>query len=442
MDTPDLDNAPAYTPEELIDWPRDRLDQLDSTRLAATSAHSIASCLDRLTIDECRTVLRRLSSERASDILAEMDEELAAEILAAMRETRAVEILDVFEPDDAADIVAELEDADRARLLDKMEDSSRRSIERLLRYDPDTAGGIMTTEQAIARLRDFAESHDNLNLIYVVDRRRRLKGIVSLRRLIQAQPEQALALIMDTDIDGVALANDDKEKVALLMAEHNLPAIAVVDDRGTLLGVVTHDDVLDIIQEEATEDIQKFVGAGGDESIHDEVSYSIRKRQPWLAVNLVTALAASGVVLLFEEKIGMLPIMAALMPIIAGIGGNSGQQSLAVAIRSIAVGDLKSGDESQVLLRQSMIGAVNGLAIGLLAGLLAWIVGGRPLFGIVVFVAMLLNIILGAVIGAFIPILFLRLRQDPAQCSSIFLTAITDTGGFFILLSLGSWLLI
>lgn len=453
MSTRDEVQLTDYSLDELLDWPRDQLGQLNPLRLASTSAATVAQFLDRLETDQCREVLRHLSNERASDILAEMDEEFAAEILSEMRETRAVRILDDFEPDDAADIVAELDAADRQRLLDKLEYGVRRSIEHLLTFDPETAGGIMTSEvdtafddmtvdEAIARIRGFADRHEDLQHVYVVDRHRRLKGTVSLRRLIQAKPEQRIASIMRSELPGVCDPAMDKEHVALLMAEHNLPDIAVVDGNQVLLGVVTHDDVLDVIQDEFTEDIQKMAGAGGDESIHDEMSYAIRKRQPWLAVNLVTALIASSVVMMFESQIGGLPLLAALMPIIATVGGNSGQQALAVAIRSMALGDLKTGDEGFVLLRQSAIGFVNGIAIGILSGALAYIFGGSLMLSFVVFAAMIFNVCLGGLVGAFIPIFMRRIGKDPAQCSSIFLTTITDTGGFFILLSLAAWLVL
>jgi magnesium transporter len=443
----------AYTAEQLNDWPRDRLDQLEPLRLMATSASVAARFIERLEIDEARLFLRQLSNERVAEILAETDEEQAADVLAAMRETRAVQILDDFEPDDAADIVAELDDADRDRLLDKLESGSRASIERLLTYDPDTAGGLMTNQvdtayddmtvdQAVERIRGFAEDREDLSYVYVVDRQRRLQGIVSLRKLILAKPWQSIRAVMRTDLRGVVPPDMDKEHVALLMAEHNLADIAVVDADRTLLGVITHDDVLDVVQEEATEDMLKMSGAGGDESIHDDIGYSVRKRQPWLGFNLVTALMAGGVVLLFEKQIGMLPVLAALMPVIATVGGNSGQQSLAVAIRSIALGELAPGDARPVLVRQSLIGLINGAAIGVLAGGLGWIVGGHWLFAVVVLLAMMFNVILGALIGALIPLVLLRIGRDPAQCSSIFLTSITDTGGFIILLSLGTWLLL
>lgn len=432
-----------------MEWPRDELANLNPVRLAATSSLAVAQFLERLEVDERREVLRQLSTERAADILAEMDEEDAAEVLVEMRLPRAARILDDLEPDDAADVMAEFEPESRDRLLARMEQEARESVEELLTYDPDSAGGLMTTEvdtaldsmsveEATSLIREFADKHEDLHYVYVVNKQRQLRGIVSLRKLIQAKPDQLISTIMRSEIQGVCTAGMDKEEVALLMAEHNLPDIAVVDDSNILLGVITHDDVLDVIIDEATEDIQKLAGAGGDEDIHDSIFSSIRQRQPWLAVNLCTAFIAATVVKLFEADIGNLPVLAAIMPIIAGVGGNSGQQSLAITIRSIALGLVKDGDAKGILLRQAAIGLINGVLIGLLAALMVALFGGPMMLSVIVLGAMIINLAMGCITGTLIPLLLLKLNQDPAQVSSIFLTFVTDTGGFFVFLTLGS----
>ena len=444
-ESPDL----SYSHEELMDWPREELANLNAVRLGSPSAFTVARFLERLEVEDRRDVLRQLSTERAAEVLSEMDEESAAEVLSEMRVPRAVRILDDFEPDDAADIVAEMEPEVRDQLMSRLERSARSSIETLLSYNPESAGGIMTTEvdtaledmtveEATALIRQFADNHEDLHYVYVVSNEHQLKGIVSLRKLIQAKPHQRINAIMRTDIRGVCTPDMDKEAVALLMAEHNLPDIAVVDENRTLLGVITHDDVLDVIQDEATEDMQKLAGAGGDEDIHDDILFSIRRRQPWLAVNLATAFIAATVVKLFEAEIGALPILAAIMPIIAGVGGNSGQQSLAITIRSIALGQVKEGDSRNILFRQAAIGLANGILIGLLASLMVIFFGGPTRLSVIVFAAMIINLAIGCLTGTLIPLLLVKLKQDPAQVSSILLTFVTDTGGFFVFLTLGS----
>lgn len=448
METLNEVDSSGYTPEELMEWPRARLDELDRERLDAVSAHALAQFLERLEIDEQRRILRWFSAARAAAILAEMDEEEAADVLAEMRPHRASAILDGFEPDDAADIVAELSEADRNRLLGSLERKARKSIENLLAYDPDTAGGIMTTEvdtaledmsidEAIASIRRFADKHEDLHYVYVVDFERKLKGVISLRKLIQSRPDRKIGSVMKTELKGVCGPDMDKEAVGLLMAEHNLPDIAVVAEDGTLLGVITHDDVIDVMRDEATEDIQKLSGAGGDESIHDDISFSVKRRQPWLAMNLVTAFIAATVVSRFEDEIGTLPILAAIMPIIAGIGGNSGQQALAVTIRSMALNEMRLGDVNKVLLKQSLIGIINGLITGILAATMVMFFGGSWMLSAIVLAAMVLNLAVGCFTGAFVPVFLRKIKQDPIH-SSIFLTFVTDTGGFFIFLTLGS----
>ncbi len=439
----------SYSHEELMDWPREEFANLNAVRLGATSAFTVAQFLERLDVEDRRDVLRQLSTERAAEVLSEMDEEDAAEVLTEMRFPRAIRILDDFEPDDAADVVAELEPDVRDRMMAGLEGESRSSIEALLAYDPDTAGGIMTTEvdtahedmtvdEATSVIREFADKHEDLHYVYVINREHQLKGTVSLRKLIQSSPNQKISAIMRTDIQGVCTPDMDKEQVALLMAEYNLPDIAVVDKDEVLIGVITHDDVLDVIQEEATEDIQKLAGAGADEDIHDDILFSIRSRGPWLAVNLATAFMAALVVKQFVHQIEMLPILAAIMPIIAGVGGNSGQQSLAITIRSIALGQIKDGDSMNILFRQAAIGLINGLLIGLLAAIMVAFFGGPIRLSVIVLAAMVINLAVGCLTGALVPLLFLKLKQDPAQVSSILLTFVTDTGGFFVFLTLGS----
>ncbi len=449
-----LDAAPEeYTVSQLIEWPRDELVKLDSALLGNTSSLVIAQALERFEVDERRIVLRKVSNAKAAQILSEMTGEAAAEVLEAMREGRAVKILEDFEPDDAADIVAEMTEEDRRRLLGRLSPDAAETVQDLMAYGPDTAGGVMTpdvdtaavdmtVDEAIERIREFADKHEDLHYVYVVDADNRLQGAVSLRRLIQARPEQLIRDIMNPDLRGVVHPSDDREHVALIMAEYNLPDLAVVDENGKLLGVVTHDDVIDIVQAEATEDLQVMSGAGADETIHDRVLYSVGKRIPWLQLNLILAFCTAGVVLLFSDSIGKLPILAGFMPIIAGVGGNCGQQTLAVAIRSLAMGEVHDADTRMILIKQLLIGLSSGVGVGLVAAIVGWLLTHDILVGVVLLGAMVANAAIAGVSGAFIPLALRRFRRDPAQSSSIFLTAITDTAGFFIFLSLGSWLLL
>lgn len=444
----------GYTLDELREVYSERgLEALEPARLEASSPYAVGSFLSRLDIDDQRSVLRRVPLEHATDIIAEMDADDAADIMEAMREPRAVKILEELDPDDSADIVSEMEDADRERLLDKVDDEVEATVRELIAYEPDTAGGIMTTDIAIARpsmtviqaVRHIQKLNDELEhifYVYVVDEDKRLLGVVSMRDLVMHGPLDYLRDIMTTDLKGVCGVEMDQEDVARLMAELNLNALPVVDAEKRLVGMITHDDVLDIVQSEATEDIQKMVGAGGDEDVDDPIRQSIQRRSPWLVVNLITALVAGAVVYAFEKQISQLTILAVCMPVVANLGGNTGAQTLAVIIRSLALGHIQSGEDRRVCLREGIKGLVNGLLIGILSALIVGLFTQDSMVAFVVFIAMMLSMTYAGIAGALIPIFLNKVGFDPAQSSSIFLTASTDIVGFAIFLGLGSWLLL
>ncbi|MGF1449502.1 MAG: magnesium transporter [Opitutales bacterium] len=438
-----------YAIEELVTFHGKDLWSLDTQRLNETSPVVLARFLKRRSVDERRDVLRKLSAEADAAILAEMEPEAASEVVSAMKETRALSILNELDLDDAADLLEELDTPERDRLLEQLEDETADTVRELIRYDPESAGGIMTprvatvhadqtADAAIQRIRKLQEEFEIIYYVYVVDDEDHLQGIISMRDLILSRPQQTVATFMHAEVRGQVSPVEDREAVAMRMAELNLQALPVVGENGKLLGIITHDDVLDIIQQEATEDIQLLVGAGADEGIHDPVSYSVRKRGPWLFVNLLTAIAASFVVLLFEAQIAQLTILAVVMPVVASMGGNTGAQTLAVAIRALALDQINPREGPRILWLESAKGAANGLLMGLVyAGGLVLFTGDWVL-GAVVLVAMLLTMIAAGLSGAFIPLLLKHFKMDPAQSSSIFLTTVTDFAGFGLFLGLGA----
>lgn len=446
-------NSEVYSVEELLDLLHKGVENLDSAKIQNTPPHIIASFLNRLSVDECRAVLRNIPEIDASEILAEMDVETSAEIVAAMREWRAIRILEEFDPDDAADLISELDETDRIRLLSKLTPETAKKVRALLKYAPDTAGGVMTPnfvsvndsmtiEQAIQEVRRMKDKVTEVSHIYVVDSQRKLKGILSMRDLVLAEPKDKVADIMNTQIEGVCSPQEDREKVALTMGELNLYDLPVVDDQGRLLGIVEHDDVIDIIQDEATEDFQKLVGAGADETIHDDLLFSVRRRSPWLFVNLLTAIMGATIISLFQEEIKHLTLLAVFMTTIASLAGNTGAQTLAVAIRSMAVGDIESFDNLRICIKEGAKGILNGILVGVVASLAVLALTKEMKMASVVLLAMILNMGLGGLAGAFIPLMLKRFGFDPAQSSSIFLTGLTDVCGFLIFLSLGTWFLL
>lgn len=441
-----------YNVEELLDLLSEGVDALDTEKIRRTPPHIIASFLNRLSVDDCRSILRKIPDLNASEILAEMDAEASADIVSEMREWRALKILEEVEPDDAADIISELEEPDRVRLLSKLEPETASKVRALLKYDPDTAGGVMTpdfisvpdsftVDQAIERVRSMRDTVRHSSYIYVVDAKRKLVGVFSMRALILAEPGSLISSIMETDLKGVCSPQEDREHIARYMSELNLYDLPVVDEKGRMLGIVEHDDIIDIIQEEATEDFQKLVGAGPDEAIHDPISYSLRKRGPWLLVNLITGFMAAGVISAFQSQIESITVLAVLMPLVASLGGNTGAQTLAVAIRSIAMGDIETFDDLNVCFKEGLKGVINGIVVGLVTCGVIYFFTHDLKLSLVILLAMTLNMGVGGLFGAFIPLMLKRLGLDPAQSSSIFLTGTTDVCGFFIFLSLATWLL-
>ncbi|MEM9227028.1 MAG: magnesium transporter [Verrucomicrobiota bacterium] len=447
-------DAEAYTLDELRDlFAEQGVVTMDGKRLEATPPYTVGSFLSRLDVDDRREVLRRIPIEHAKDVLAEMDADDAAKVVEAMREQRAVKILEELDPDDSADIVGEMEDADRERLLDKVDDETEATVRELIAYDSDTAGGIMTTEVATARpsmtviqtvrhIQKLNDEFEHIFYVYVIDEEQRLLGVLSMRDLVMHGPLDYLRDIMTDDIAGICQVDEDQEEVARRMAELNLNALPVVDDEDRLVGMITHDDVLDIVLSEATEDIQKMVGAGGDEAVDDPIRESIQRRSPWLVVNLVTALLAGAVVYAFEKQISELTILAVCMPVVANLGGNTGAQTLAVIIRSLALGQIQTGEDRRICLREGIKGLLNGLLIGVLSAGIVGLFTSSAMTALVVFIAMILSMTYAGTAGALIPILLNKVGFDPAQSSSIFVTASTDIVGFAIFLGLGSWLLL
>ena len=284
--------------------------------------------------------------------------------------------------------------------------------------------------------------NQNIYYLYVVDADDALQGVVSMRGLLLAPRGSRVADIMRTNLIGLLAPTMDKEVVAHIMADTNFHTLPVVDSNNELLGIITHDDVLDIMREESTEDFQKLAGAGADEGLFDPLSTSIKQRTPWLLVNLITAFIASFVVGMFDTNIAVLPLLAVFMPIIAGIGGNTGAQTLAVTVRSLALGEVGIFDMRNVCMRETAKGLINGIFIGALGGAIAFITTSRIDFAVIMWVAMLINMGLGGFMGSFIPFTLKRMNLDPASGSSIFTTGVTDSGGFFIFLGLGSIFLI
>ena len=411
----------------------------------------LADVLAALDEEERLQVVQALPAELSSQALAEMPEEAHAEdTLAALDPEQAGEIVRELEDDDAAGMLRELDPEEQERILSTVE--HRADVDRLLRYEPETAGGLMTSHlvtvrdtatvaEALDAIRRQAEEVQDFYQIFVVDGERRLVGILPFKDLVVSRPERRVRDFM-ADADITVAPGLDQEQVARLMAKYNLPSVGVVDEEGRLLGRVTFDDVIDVVEAERTEDLLKFGGVSPDEELAAGWTAAVRSRLPWLYLNLLTAFLAGGVVYLFQDTVQRTVALAVWMPVIAGMGGNAGTQALAVTVRRLALGLIPRQIFLRVVGKEVLVGMTNGLSIGIVVGLIAALLGDQPTLGLVVFLAMAVNLLVAGFAGAFIPIVLERYGVDPAIASSIFVTTFTDVCGFLLLLGMSGWLLL
>lgn len=428
-------------------------------------APDAADILEDLEREETIEVIRLMEDEAAADALAHMEPALATTILMDSDRREAARYLALMEPDDAADLLQQLPTEDASSLLRAMPAQIAAELGKLAQYASDSAGGLMTTDivalPARMRIREaveflrrdpvFSEPDAPITYIYCVDDDAALVGVLPMRSLVLSRPD---SLVEDAMLHSVeAIRPDlDQEEVARAFERYDYLSLPVVDEQNRLLGMVTIDDVIDIIQAEQTEDAQMQVGAGRGETISSPVRVKLRGRFPWLTVNLITALAASFVVLAFEELIAQIVFLAVMLPVIANQSGNAGQQSLAVTLRGIVLGEVRKDRVVPLVVRETLSGLISGVAIGLLLMLAAALIGQLGLIegvswrlGFVGGVAMAGAVTVGCFVGSVTPLVMQRLGFDPATASTIFLIMITDAFSFFTLLSLAhllrSWLL-
>ncbi|MGH7322506.1 MAG: magnesium transporter [Candidatus Rokuibacteriota bacterium] len=418
--------------------------------LAATHPADLARALRELSVPDQVTLFRHLGVEQGGAVFAEMDNDTLLALVEALGEGTVSQILSRMPPDEAADVVESLPEAQAEQILDLMKPEESEEVQELLQYGESTAGGIMTPEfvavhedmtvgQALEHLRKSAIG-EGIFYVYVVDRHDHLLGVVPLRRLITADPATPVHAIRRTDVVSVS-AETDQEEVAQLVTKHNLLAVPVVDKDNRLLGTITVDDVIDVIHEEATVDIHTLAGGAADETVFDAPARALRRRFVWLLVNLPTALLAASVVGLFEESIRTMAVLAVFMPIVAGIGGNAGIQTFTVIVRALALGDVTLANTRKVLAREVLIGLANGVGIGLVAGVIAYLWKGKALLGLILGLAMIANMLVAGLAGTLIPLALRRLGVDPAVATGVMVTALTDSFGFLSFLGLATLLL-
>jgi len=401
--------------------------------------------------DKDREAAFSLLAERNGRLAMEGLSELGPEAGAALLATRSAEeiakLAQEIPSDDAAALIDYLPEELSGAVLDLMRPKESGVVENLLEYDEQTAGRIMnphvfalnedmTVGEAITELQ-INRDVEMVFYLYVVDERGHLVGVVSLRRLLLVSPETPLKRIMTADLMS-ARVDMDQEEVARQVAAYNLLAIPVVDEENKLVGIITVDDVIDVIKDEATEDIYRLAGVAGDERAFTPAGESLRKRLPWLGVNLVTAFMATLVVAMFEGTIGLFPVLAVFMPVVAGMGGNAGMQTLTVIVRGLALGELTWSNSRKALLKEAAVGIGNGVVLGVAAALVVWAMRGNPMLGALLGMAMIINMFVAATAGTLVPLGLRAANVDPALASSVFITTMTDMIGFFSFLGLAT----
>lgn len=407
-----------------------------------------AEAVSELSPEQRAPLLARMSREQLADLIDYLKEGPRRSIIGELDPAALGAVLDEAEQDVAVDALHSLDPEQARNVLRTMRTAPE--VAPLLPYPDDTAGGRMTrdfvalhkewtVDQALDYLRRTRPEADQAYYLYVVDDAHKLEGVVSLRQLVVASPEERIRDLMTPEVQSVH-ATDDQEEVAREIQHYNLVALPVVDDLGRLLGVVIVDDLMDVAQEEATEDMYRMAGVGVREHAFSPVRESVTRRVPWLAFNMAWAFVAASVVSAFEGTIEKVAALAIFMPIIAGQGGNAGIQTATIVVRSMALGELELGDIMRVLVKEWATGLVKGVIFGFILGFVAWLWKGNVTLGIIAGVAMFLNMLVAATAGVLIPMTLRRLGLDPATVAGVFDTMLTDLMGFLIFLGLATLL--
>lgn len=406
-----------------------------------------AEAFSDLTGDDQAALLPGLDLEATADLLEELEDEQAATVAENLDSELLADVLDEMEPDEAADVLGDLSPDKAAEALAEME--AAEGVIPLLPHGDETAGGRMTTSfialrpeitaaEAIAILRRVDLGSDTPYYLYVEDRAGRLIGIVGLRDLVVARPDAAVESFMDREVV-FARTDEDQENVARMMARYDLAAIPVIDSQDVIQGVITHDDVLDVIEQEATEDIYRLANVpDAFLSIDTPVAVSVRRRLPWLYLSALTALFASWVISNFETLIAQVALLAVFQSVVAGLGGNTATQSLAMIVRAIALGEIEPRRAWRTIAKEGLTGFLQGALVGTVVGLGVWIWKGNFVLGAILGLALVGNMLVAGIVGALVPIALRALKLDPALASSVLVTTVTDSVGFGLFLGLSA----
>ncbi len=410
-------------------------------------APDLADIMELLSGEERVGLIQILGSAFDYEVLSELDESVRDQLSEALPNELLAKAVTEMETDDAAYLLEGLEESDKEEVLAQLATSDRAALERNLDYPEETAGRLMqsdfvavppywTVGQVIDHMRETDELPETFSEIFVVDPGHRVLGAVNLSRLLRTKRQVVIDKIMESD-QHVVLATADQREMARQFERYDLMSAPVVDENNRLVGVVTVDDVVEVIQDEADEDMKRLGGVG-DESLADSVLETVRSRVPWLIVNLGTAMLASTVIHAFGGTIQQMVALAVLMPIVASIGGNAGTQTMTVTVRALATAKLGAVNAPRVITREALVGLINGVVMSVIASVVVFFWFGSGMLGGVIGAAIVVNLFAAALAGILIPLLFDRYKLDPAPASGVFVTMVTDCVGFFAFLGLAA----
>ncbi|MGV6839190.1 MAG: magnesium transporter [Planktomarina sp.] len=411
----------------------------------------VADIMEQVTDAERAVLMQLRGGGIDGEVLSELDEALREDIIDALAPQELADAVRDLDSDDVVDLLEDLDEPQQEAVLDALADADRAVVEQSLSFPEDSAGRLMQREvvavpqhwnvgQAIDFLRKKSDLPEQFYHMVLVDVRHRPTAYVTLGRLLSAKRAIALTDLTESSFRTIP-GNLPEEEVAYIFNQYHLISAPVVDDQGRLAGVITIDDAMTVLDEGHEEDILRLAGVG-EGSLTDRVIETTKNRFPWLAVNLVTAILASLVIGVFEDTIATVVALAILMPIVASMGGNAGTQSLTVAVRSIATKDLTTANIWRVIRREVLVGLINGLIFAVVMGGIGVLWFGSPMIGVVLALAMVINLVVAGLAGTAIPVILERLGVDPALASGAFVTTVTDVVGFFAFLGLAAWMLI
>jgi len=393
-------------------------------------------------------ILNKLPDSIIALIIDYAENEEKYELLSMFPDSKQKEIVDEMSSDELVDLLGSIDEDEQNNIFVKMDKEDAEEVRELLSYLPDTAGGIMATEfvfiketmtvgETLGYLQKEAPDAETAYYIYVLDERDTLKGVVSLRDIVVSNFDTVITDIMNDKVISVPV-DMDQEEVGRIFEKYGFLTMPVVDNEDIMLGIVTVDDIMVVLSNEHTEDMYRLAGIQEGEKVAGTVIESVKSRLPWLFVNLITAILAAATVSLFESTISRVVTLATFMPIVAGMGGNAGSQTLTIIVRGIALGELTFENAKKVLVKEIGVGLSNGLAIGLTVATLGYLWERKPIFGLVIGLAMFLNLIAATTAGFIVPVTLKKLKVDPALASAVFVTTVTDVLGFFFFLGLAT----